>query len=68
MAKSKHTRKKTKRVRQWAVWLMPRGHYVLDDSGAVYLYRTKSDAEVVAEIHEEEDGPCRVDRVELRKI
>ena len=68
MAKSKHKRKKAKRVAQWAVWLEARGHYYLNLNDAVILYRTKDEAEHVAMLFHPDVEPCRVDHVLLRKI
>ena len=68
MAKSKHIRKKQKRVTQWAIWFEEQGHYYLNMDDAVILYRTKDEAEAVAMLFNPDIQPCRVDHVQLRKI
>ncbi len=62
MAKSKHARKKQKRVIRWAIWLGATGEYAIDHVGRINLYSNRKDADAIAGLYD------WVGPVELRKI
>lgn len=69
MAKTAHKRKKTKRVRHWAIWLENTNSYYLTSENTVVLYRTRDQADTMARrLFVWNSEPCRVDHLELRKI
>lgn len=69
MAKSKHARKKTKRVRHWAIWLEDHNKYYSASDGTMVLYGTHDIADAMARrLWYRDNEPCRVDRVEVREI
>ncbi len=68
MAKTAHKRKKTVRVTQWAIYSELTNRYLVGLNNEVLLYGIKGEADTQAWAYRDKNEPCRVDRVEVRKI
>ncbi len=61
-------KQKQRHPTQWAIYSELTNRYLVGLNNEVLLYGIKGEADAQAWEHRDKNEPCRVDRVEIRKI